>query len=152
MKKTILLLLTLGILVALPSCNRIKKDKTRQENAASAAIAPIDAAHNSRNSLNYRGTYAGVLPCADCEGISIEITLDKHNYLIKTSYLGKESENIFENEGTYQWNEEGSIITLKGEQHPNQYLVGENVLIKLDMEGKQITGELAANYRLVKIK
>lgn len=152
MKKAILLLLTLGVLVALPACNRVKKNKTEPSSTASAMPTPVDAAHNSRNSLDYMGTYAGVLPCADCEGISTEITLDKHNYLIKTTYLGKETENIFENEGTYQWNEGGSIITLTGEQQPNQYLVGENVLIKLDMEGKPITGELAPNYRLAKIK
>ena len=51
--------------------------------ALSAVVAPVgaaaaagaDAAHNSRNALDWAGTYEGVLPCADCPGIQTRLSL-----------------------------------------------------------------------------
>ncbi|GGD94473.1 copper resistance protein NlpE [Planktosalinus lacus] len=33
----------------------------------------------SENSLDWHGTYQGILPCADCEGIQTEVTLHDNN-------------------------------------------------------------------------
>ncbi|MCH7408592.1 copper resistance protein NlpE [Belliella sp. DSM 111904] len=107
--------------------------------------------HNALNSLDYMGIYSGMLPCADCEGIETTIELESGNsYVKKTIYLGKKDQQIFESSGTFSWLEDGNTIILEGEDEPNKYLVGENVLFHLDMEGKRITGDLADKYRLVK--
>jgi len=106
---------------------------------------------NSANSLDWEGNYAGVIPCADCEGIESSVTLNKDlSYLLKMKYLGKNN-IIFERQGTFTWNEEGNTIRLQGiPEGPDYYLVGENVLIQLDKQGNRITGALAANYVLRK--
>lgn len=117
---------------------------------ASTQVVPIDTTHNSRSSLDYQGTYRGVLPCADCEGIRTEITLRGDNYTLKRTYLGKSGNNTYESSGTYSWNATGNMITLSKEEKPNQYRVGENTLYHLDMNGNMITGDLSDKYILRK--
>lgn len=107
--------------------------------------------HTSQMALDYWGIYKGVLPCADCEGIETVIELDSDfTYVKKTIYLGKGDNLVKETSGTYSWNDSGNIITLAGEDAPNQYFVGENVLFHLDMNGDRITGNLAEKYKLNK--
>lgn len=106
---------------------------------------------NSMTSLDWQGTYNGIVPCLDCEGIETALTLrEDRTYLLKTKYLGK-NEAINMINGSFSWNKEGSIITLIGiYQGPSQYLVGENGLVQLDMKGNRITGEHAQKYVLKK--
>jgi heat shock protein HslJ len=108
--------------------------------------------HNSKNALDWQGTYKGITPCADCEGIATEVILNNDlTYIIKTKYLGKNNEKVFEEKGTFTWDKTGTTIIFndfKGK--PNQYKVGENKLIQLDMKGKIITGALAEKYVLTK--
>lgn len=105
---------------------------------------------NSETSLDWDGRYKGVVPCADCEGIETELVLNKDKtYAIKTSYLGK-GPGINQT-GNFSWNHAGSIITLEGfTDSPNQYFVGENRIIQLDLSGKKVTGAMADKYVLVK--
>ena len=110
----------------------------------------VDNQHNASNALDWNGTYQGTLPCADCSGIDITITLNQDGtYLLEQSYQGKE-DGQFKSEGQFSWDESGSTVTLTNEDAPNQYFVGENVLMKLDMNGEKVTGELANNYNLIK--
>ncbi|GHB72527.1 hypothetical protein GCM10007390_28240 [Persicitalea jodogahamensis] len=111
----------------------------------------MDDGHNSRNSLSYTGTYKGMLPCADCAGVETVITLNEDGtYAKKTTYLGKGGKNTFEEKGKYSWNSAGQYVILKGQEAPNQYLVGENILTQLDISGQKIEGDLAAMYVLKK--
>ncbi|MFZ3274538.1 MAG: copper resistance protein NlpE N-terminal domain-containing protein [Lutibacter sp.] len=109
---------------------------------------------NSKTSLDWQGVYRGVLPCADCEGIEIEITLNADlTYLISSIYLGKNNEAIKEN-GNFKWDEAGAKITLENadSKATNQYLVGENMLFKLDANGNRIEGDLKEKYQLKKVQ
>lgn len=113
-----------------------------------ATNGSADPAHNSRNSLDWAGTYQGTLPCADCPGIRYTITLNNDDsYLLKTHYLEK-GDSVFTESGTFSWDENGGEITLadRGEK----FQVGENRLFHLDMEGNRITGNLAEHYILTK--
>jgi heat shock protein HslJ len=112
---------------------------------------PIDT-HNSQNALDWQGTYKGITPCADCEGIETEITLNTDlSFVIKTQYLGKGDGKVFEEKGNFAWDKTGGSISLSGMKgRPSQYKVGENKLIPLDMEGKAITGQLTEKYVLIK--
>ena len=102
--------------------------------------------HTSANSLDWYGVYKGVIPCADCEGIEIKITLKKDSTFSRVSkYLGKE-DNLFFEEGSFEWDSTGSKIILLGEGKNQMYKIGENMLFHLDREGNQITGDLASNY------
>ncbi|MBP1636200.1 MAG: protein of unknown function Meta and HslJ [Acidobacteria bacterium] len=115
---------------------------------ASARQQPA-AQDGSRTSLDWAGTYTGIVPCADCEGIETAITLSKDlTFVMKTRYLGKEDTGR-EVSGTFEWDQAGGSITLHGVPGgPARYLVGERRLVQLDREGNRITGDLADHYVL----
>lgn len=116
---------------------------------ANTAATNPDPAHNARNSLDWAGTYRGVLPCADCEGIDTVVTLKYDgSYDISRRYLGK-NDQVFSDSGSLTWNEAGNTITLESDQ-PEQYFVGENRLFRLAQDGSRITGDLAEHYVLNK--
>lgn len=95
--------------------------------------------HNSQNSLDWNGTYEAVVPCADCPGIKTSLTLNTDKtFSIIEEYIDRKSKS--EDKGTFEWDTTGSIITLKGKTANYKYQVGENKLIQLDMDGKEITG------------
>ena len=113
-------------------------------------VATVD---NSNTSLDWQGTYSGVLPCADCEGIETKLSLNEDNtYEITWKYEGRNNEE-YVCKGTFTWNSDGSMITLENldtDKYPTMYKVGENHLLQLDLKGNVISGENADNYRLNK--
>jgi uncharacterized lipoprotein NlpE involved in copper resistance len=107
--------------------------------------------HNSRNSLDWAGLYSGTIPCANCEGIKVEINLNiDETYQISYLYLGKENNTPEVVSGKFAWNETGNAIILDTKDYPPYYKVGENRLIQLDMDGNPINGEYADMYILAK--
>lgn len=125
------------------------------ENKEQKEIEPekITDSHNSRNSLDWSGTYRGTLPCADCEGILIEIQLHQDStYDLARKYKG-ESEEVLRQSGSFKWDNSGNKITLITDEQSetNQYQVGENQLIKLDVSGKRIQSEFSEMYSLKKL-
>ena len=110
-----------------------------------------DAAHNSRNALDWAGTYRGVLPCADCEGIETVVTLHSDGtYVSRARYLGEDGLSAGETQGTFQWDTSGNAISLPGDD-PARYRVGENRLTRVALDGSMVTGALADYYVLAKM-
>lgn len=109
-------------------------------------------ADNSMNSLDWDGTYRGTLPCADCEGIETELTLNQDGtYSYKSNYLGKNDALEEEYTGKFTWDKEGRTIQLDGlKGSPGKYQVGENQIWHLDQDGNRISGDLADLYILKK--
>ncbi|GAA0751271.1 copper resistance protein NlpE [Psychroflexus lacisalsi] len=106
--------------------------------------------HTSQNSLDWEGTYQGILPCADCEGIETKIQLKSNNTYIKSiKYLGKD-EKEDQSQGNFSWNASGSEITLESEERPNTYKVMENAMMALDREGHLIRSQIEGDYKLKK--
>ena len=110
-----------------------------------------DSAHSARNALDWNGTYTGILPCADCEGIKTELVVKQDGTFNLTEvYLGKE-DGTFEYEGSFNWNNAGNTIALPGAgADVVQFFVGENQLFRLDKEGNRVEGDLASHYVLRK--
>lgn len=127
-----------------------EKTAEKQEAIESEAVVATPA-DNSRTSLDWAGTYKGTTPCADCDGIETVVTLYPDGRYRRTmTYLGKSDEAVVD-EGVFEWNEQGSGVTLISESGTSQaYQVGENVLFHLDAEGKRIMGELEEMYKLNK--
>ncbi|GHT78668.1 lipoprotein involved with copper homeostasis and adhesion [Bacteroidia bacterium] len=145
MKKILLVIGIFSLMVGVSACKQ--KEKTQD------TIEITSMADNSRNSLEWYGTYTGVIPCADCEGIKTQVILtDSNTYTIRREYLGKK-EAVYTYSGTFTWSEDGGSISLKEDEREaaTRFKVGENVLFQLDGEGKEITGDLANNYILVKV-
>jgi uncharacterized lipoprotein NlpE involved in copper resistance len=151
MKKTIILAFT--ALLAASSCvSKNQKDSAAQQNENTEARTQAEGdGHNAQNSLSYAGTYEGTIPCADCSGIDLVITLDyEDNYTRKMTYRDRTPDNVFSTSGKFTWDATGSIITFSGEEGSNKFFVAENMLIMLDSEGNEIKGDNAGMYRLKK--
>lgn len=132
------------------SCNkpkdRIENDDKKRE--IEKPIANPDN-HNSLNSLDWKGTYKEILPCANCEGVETILTLNSDGtYILITNYLGRNDALEEEERGIFSWEKNGSVIKLATSQ--SQYKVGENLLWQLDVDGKLITGKLSDHYILKK--
>ena len=130
------------------SCNfsKNKKDDAQKEMEPQNQRIYQD---NSRNALDWSDTYRGILPCADCEGIATEITLNQDlSYSKKVRYIGK-SDEIIKSDGTFSWDETGNNIVLNGVDGEH-YKVGEIALMVLDQDGKLKTSSLSEHYKLVK--
>lgn len=96
------------------------------------------------------GTYSGVLPCADCEGIETMLQLnDDETYQLEVKYQGKNQSAPFVTKGTWVLGDDR--IKLKGvTDAPDSYLIEDDYLVQLDMKGKKIDGALAEQYILKK--
>lgn len=116
---------------------------------AETQTSPLPDMHTAQNALDWAGTYKGTLPCADCEGITTTLSLyeDKTYHIVRK--YDQEEPGIFEEKGTFSWNETGNTIQLS--KDGSQYFVGENTLFHLDGEGNRITGELSDHYMLKKV-
>ena len=149
--KNTMLILGMGTILFLTSCTKNeKKSETQGSVTDSAAVQPMPAdtaAHpvtsamgdTSENALDWNGTYTAVVPCADCPGIKTSLTLNTDKTFSMTEeYLDRNSKN--QDKGSFEWDKTGSIITLKGKTANYKYKVGENILIQLDRDGKEITG------------
>jgi copper homeostasis protein (lipoprotein) len=106
--------------------------------------------HTSSVALDWHGTYQGVLPCASCEGIQTSLTLGHDmQYVLERVYVG-ESDSLFTSVGSFEWDDSGNVVVLAGiNDAPNRFKVMEGAVAQLDLEGNEITGELASNYRLL---
>lgn len=122
------------------------KDKKESKKENTISEIAITDEQNIDNSLNWEGSYFGVIPCASCPGISTLITLNENGIYEKTiEYLGSD-DSPKTTKGELIWDKEKSKITIE----EDNYLVDEGKLFMLDKEGKVITGELAENYILFK--
>ncbi len=96
------------------------------------------------------GVYQGVTPCADCEGIQLELKLNTDKtYELKQTYLGKKETLTDTFKGSYSL--ENNVIKLDGlKDMSNLFRVEVGQVRYLGADGAEVTGELADNYILKK--
>lgn len=148
MKKTFGVLLAIAFLA---SCgNNKKQEETVTEvQEVTETVQPIADGSTAQSALDYEGTYSGILPTASGEGMKVVINLTGKGYTKDLSYVGVKNSDTHSS-GTYTWNDSGNIITLQGEEKPNQYFVGENTLTQLNVDGQKVKGDIAKEYILQK--
>ena len=128
--------------VALASCGGNAPRRSAQQETG--AFKPD--IHNAETSLDYRGTYRGVLPAADCPGIETTLTLKPDGtYSLHEEYLERDAR--FDAEGAYTLH--GNLLTLEGSD-TTWYKVEENRLRWLTTDRKEVEGPLAEHYVLRK--
>lgn len=151
MKKLLLLFVFVSVLVSCGNCNAQKDNPAGQTASVpdTTAVGSLPDGHNAQNSLSYAGMYEGTIPCADCPGIDIVITLDyQGNYTKKMTYREKGPDNVFATSGKFTWHNDGFVIRLAGDNDGETYKVIEGALVMLDTEGNEITGGNADKYLL----
>ena len=145
MKKILWMMFLIGVLLG---CSGSKQGNS--EKAIVNSQEQVIDNHNARNSLDYQGTYTGIIPGYDSKAVSISIVLTEREYVLRSTPLKENAETIIQ-KGEYVWNKNGSVITLIGVKGiSSKYFVAENQLRQLDKDGKQHVGENAANYILRK--
>lgn len=139
MKNKFLLFLVLS-LFAFSACNSgWEKQETTGRTIGQTGNEPM--------TNHWVGTYEGVIPCADCPGIKITLTLAADTtFSEKREYL--EREQVLNYKGSFTWDEPGKTLTLQGDHETQKYKVENNQLLFLDKDGKRITGVLADHYAL----
>jgi uncharacterized lipoprotein NlpE involved in copper resistance len=150
MKRTVFFLLLCTTILA--SCQNEKEQElvSADSTKADGVAVKVDGA-TAENSLDVVGTYTGILPCADCEGIETVIELRSDSTYTRTvTYLGKKEKNRFSGTGKWSWINGFTITLGSSAEGPAMYDVAENKLIQLDMAGNRIMGELASKYELKK--
>ncbi|MEA5062946.1 MAG: copper resistance protein NlpE [Petrimonas sp.] len=139
--KKLSILLFACVAVALMGCS----------NAAKQSKTEAPDMHTSEMALDYYGVYEGTLPCADCEGIKTQLTINSDStFVLVSEYLGK-GDTKFEDKGTY-FIEDGEILVTQNEKgNQKYYKLQEGSLAQLDAEKKRIEGDLAPLYILTKV-
>ena len=150
MKKFLALILSLAMVFALVACGgNAPKKKAAAETQTTTAAAPD--MHTAETSLDYLGTYEGTLPAADCPGIQTTLTLDPDGtYTLHMKYIDRDAE--FDEKGVFSVKENLLTLTQLDDGSEEYYKVEENRLRMLDAEKQPVTGALAENYVLQKIK
>ncbi|SDW11394.1 copper resistance protein NlpE [Aequorivita viscosa] len=146
------LIFVFGIaLLTLTGCkNQEKKEMVVEENMDVMVSEVVDD-HNSQNSLDWAGVYEGVTPCADCEGIKIVLELNNDNtYSLSMTYLGKPLVEPLKEQGEFTWDKSGSKVSLKTEDQPIWFKVGENQVWMLDGDKNIIKGDFEKLFILKK--
>jgi heat shock protein HslJ len=96
------------------------------------AQAGPDPAHSSRSSLDWAGTYEGVLPCADCPGVRTRLTLYRdERYELTMLDLGRDGAARVVR-GRFSWYPGGNAITLDGRHGGQRFAVGEGRVALLE--------------------
>ncbi len=145
MKHRLTLFTTLVVSLLLLGCSN-----ATQPVASKPVDESVSLGDNSRVSIDWHGTYTGVTPCADCEGIQTELILSMDGfYKLSLQYVGK-SNTPFVEHGKFIWDESGSKIALLGLRGGQVwYRVGENRLMMLDQNGLEIKSSMGT-YELQK--
>lgn len=161
MKKTFLVLMLSSFV--LTACSKSENQSSSTASTPEASTPTTTPASEStevnalpigdtaETSLDWAGEYKGVFPCADCEGIKMELELktDK-TYELSEKYLGKGKNNEFKSKGTFSFDTKNpSVITLDQAADHRKFFIGENFAEARDIEtGKAIDSKL--NYKLSK--
>ena len=150
--KNVALTLILFASVILTSCkDETKKADNFEENKEIVNEQSGMDGHTSINSLDWEGTYQGTLPCADCDGIFTELTINNDNtFVMHSTKMSGDKKDKTSKEGTYQWDETGSNISMEIDGAKINYKVGENKLILLNDKGQLMPETEKENYILIK--
>lgn len=134
-------------LIAITGCDSPQNHHSRIESGETKTEKQLE-------NLNFYGTYEGILPAADCEGIRTALTLNNDNtYVLRSEYIG-EKDAIFESKGSYHFIN-GRLMELaqssSNEKSYYKILDGSKVMLS-DKEGTVNQGVLAEYYILKRNK
>lgn len=117
--------------------------------ATVAEAVPLEAASNpTPEVVDWDGRWSGVIPCASCPGIEVDLTFKNNGtYRMRTEYQDREG-GPFMSEGKLSWDEATRVLTLHAEDEDRDQqilFIGEGEAMYLDLDGKALP-----LYRLVK--
>ncbi len=139
---------------ALTACNGASQKKNNTAEAAAATETVAAETTKAVSATDYFGTYEGVIPAADCEGIKTVLTINEDTtYKLVSEALGEkeaEGEGAVETNGTYNVIENGLIELVRPSSGDKTYykIVEGKGLMLSDEAGTINEGELSEYYIL----
>lgn len=113
----------------------------------------ISTASNAENSIDYIGSYEGILPCIDtnCKEIELSLKLMPDNiFVYSTKRIDIDKEALMTT-GTYHFEQDGNTIVLDQISNvPNAFFIAEGKIYQLDKEQNKIEGANAEKFILKK--
>lgn len=101
------------------------------------------------------GIYQGMLPCADCAGIETVLYLyPDSTYLERRTYLDQLKDGDDGQVSAGRWVQVSATLvrlTRRSATSPTDYRLRNNGLQQLDLDGQEITGNLASRYFLAHV-
>lgn len=111
------------------------------------SITLLTACH-SKNSFEFCGTFAGILPAADGPGIETVISFSSDGYFKKTMIYLSDPTQSFNQTGFFK-KEDGDILSLSATDGETSYYLMEKDRIRLlNFDRSIIRGPLEKNYIL----
>jgi len=95
-------------------------------------------------------TFAGTLPCADCEGIAFHLDiLPDASFMLRTRYLGKPADPSFDDIGSWALSSDGVTLVLQGSMPGPTYfaIVDRDTLRMRDTAGRPFESQLDYDLR-----
>lgn len=146
-------LVATGLLLVTNCKNEKEKIDTELLNDSIPEIDTISTTSNAKNSIDYIGTYEGVLPCikSDCKEIELSLKLMPENiFVYSTKRINIDKEALMTT-GTYHFEQDGNTIVLDQiADVPNAFFISEGKIYQLDKNQKRIEGENAEKFILNK--
>ena len=151
MKSNFFVLAIIGSLLFMSCSDGTKSEKADESSAAMPGTPAAAGVAEAADALaDISGTYTGILPCADCEGLKTTIILNSDkSYEIDEEYLGKKVTNKTNGR---PWIVKDDIVTLDSMKNskPVKYKIEDNSIVQLDANGNKMTGPMADKYILKK--
>ena len=113
----------------------------------------VDHGEHVDKSQEYRGVYYGFLPCDDCLGVKMTLSLKNNtNYLLVTQYTKESAREYFE-KGKYNWDDDSKtlVLTSNKDGSKRKYIIkDDNALVQLSSDGLPIKGASEEKYTLLR--
>lgn len=139
MKKTGLAILLASFITVGCASNQVQENK-------------VPDMHTAEIALDWSGVYGGVFPCADCEGIQMQLELlPNKTYKLRREYMtNRPGDKVFETSGKFEFKQTNpSLIVLDDKPDNSVYFVGEGYIEARDRQtGQPMSTKL--NYKLNK--
>lgn len=134
------------IAAALAACQPQSNPAPTAAPPAAPSAAPVDM-HTSRNSIDWIGTFEGLMPCSDCAGVLMRVTLhEKGSFALEERRIDGAFSQLV-SEGEVVWEAGDNSVSLQTPAGVRRFAVGEGGLQFL--EGDQARAEWSQTGRIL---
>lgn len=101
----------------------------------------------AQKKIDWVGTYKGVLPCVNCEGLEATVTLKEDTtFLLKINFLGSDL-TIPDTTGKVIWNEPNKLFSLDIASYLSPHFeISGDTLFNLGLDSKRVVGSDAKKF------
>ena len=115
-------------------------DSPETQIATDADTQPASDDSPETQALNHTGTYSGTLPCAVCDGIQTQLTLNDGHYHLTRIRLGLD-EDSEQTSGVYRTTTDKQYLQLDNQTDRLTFYIGDGYLELRQPDGEKIDPE-----------